>query len=260
MKTMNQKKHLLVALAFAGLTNCLSAQTSIQLSNSGTATTLTANEIIYMTVAPETNAKVTIDVKNTSNSTKSYVAKRYDILLNADATSTAQAYFCIAGSCYGPPTMLSPTPLTLTSQQSASELQGPYQMLVADLDEASTMGPSIVKYTFQNTANPADSVQITIKYNEQKVTGIASQSKSKLSLEVAPNPTTGNIILKASEFPDNAAITVVDGLGKVVCEKAVLKSDAEAGVKIDLSNNLPGIYYLVLSSQNSVTTKRIVLN
>ena len=125
-------KSLSAALSLFVISNHAISQTSILLKNDGTASTLAANEIIYMDVPVETNAKVTIDIKNTSNSTKSYVAKRYDVLLNADATSTAQAYFCIAGTCYGPPTMVSPTPLTLNSQQSASDLQGPYQMLVAD--------------------------------------------------------------------------------------------------------------------------------
>ena len=85
-------KNLFFLAVALGLSNLMFSQTSILLSNNGTAATLAANEVISINVQPETNAKVTIDIKNTGPNTQSYNAKRYDILLNADATSTAQVW------------------------------------------------------------------------------------------------------------------------------------------------------------------------
>lgn len=260
MKTMNVKSFA-AALALFAISEQALSQTSIQLKNNDNAAVLAPNQVISVSVAPETNAKVTIDVKNTSNSTKSYIAKRYDVILNADATATAQAYFCIAGSCYGPPTLISPTPLTLTPQQSASELQGMYQMLVADLDEISVAGYSHVKYTFQNTDNAADSVQISIKYNAPTVaTGIASQSENKLLLEVGPVPAKEFVTLRTTEEMVDANVMILNSLGKVIRKQSLSQGNSKEEIKIDVSGIDGGIYYLVLSSQGRSVTKKLVID
>lgn len=258
MKTMTVK-YLLTTIVLCTSIHNSNAQNSIQLKNADTDIDLSPNEVISIEVDPETNAKVTFDVKNISNSTKSYIAKRYDVLLNANSTSTAQAYFCIAGSCYGPPTLVSPSPLTLLSQQSASELEGPYQMLIADLDEATTRGYSIIKYTFQNTDVAGDSVQVTINYNAPKTTNIMSQSDPTFDFEIAPNPSNESIRIKTIKIQDNPVVTIIDVLGNVIHKEQITKYQSEEGYKIDLTGYAAGIYHVSLKSQNSTAIKKIVV-
>ena len=140
---------------------------TIVLKNADTGFTLAPNATVPKTTSPDANFKVTLDIKNISATTQTYTAKRYDVLLNTDApsTTTASAYFCFGGNCYGASTIVSPNNLVLNSGQSASEIVGLYYMLIADLDEASVVGESRVKYTFANVNAPNDTVQITIKYN-----------------------------------------------------------------------------------------------
>ena len=249
------------AVVFLLLSAKAITQTTIQLSNNGTLSQLAPNEVILVSVEPESNAKVTIDIKNTGSTTQSYNAKRYDVLLNSDATSTAQAYFCIAGSCYGPPTIISPTSLTLSSMESASQLQGPYQMLVADLDEASTKGLSIVKYTFQNVNNPNDSVQISIKYNSTgTTTGILNTQNNESNWSISPVPAKGYLNCKIeSNAGVEGTLKIYELNGKVICEKPVALQKGINNFQIDISSFAPGLYYSVLRTGNSISTRKIVV-
>lgn len=242
------------------VSNQIFSQSSILLSNNGTATTLAPNESIYVTTQAVSNTKVTIDIKNVGSTTQSYIAKRYDVLLNTAGTSTAEAYFCIAGSCYGPPTIISPTPLTLNSMQSASELQGQYQMLVADLDEATAVGQSIVKYTFQNTNNANDSVQISIKYNATPA-GIKKTQLAENKFSISPNPTTDNLnILFNSDLNTSSEIILYNSLGEIVLiEKHELNS-GKNNIKININNLSKGVYVASLQTTNSTITKKFVIN
>lgn len=257
-------KTLIFGVLFCALWFGSKSQTSILLSNNGTSSTLAANEVIFVTIQPETNEKVTIDIKNTGPTTQSYNAKRYDVLLNADATSTAQAYFCIAGSCYGPPTMVSPTPLTLNSMQSASQLQGPYQMLVADLDEASTKGFSHVKYTFQNVNNANDSVQISIKYNAPQVaTSLTKIEFRKLNLQLSPVPAAGNLNVAFETdktFLDQGRILIYNSEGKIVYNDNFYASQGANYLNVNVMEFPSGIYNFSLQIGSERLNRKIVIS
>ena len=242
------------------VSNQILSQNTILLTNNGTAATLAPNEVIYMTTQASSNTKVTIDVKNVGNSTQSYIAKRYDVLLNTVNTSTAVAYFCIAGSCYGPPTIVSPTPLTLNSMQSASELQGQYQMLVADLDEADAIGESHVKYTFQNTNNANDSVQISIKYNAVPA-GIKNTKITESNLVISPNPTIDDLnIFLNSDQNIQTDLTIYNSLGQIVFSKKEQLNLEKNNIRIDVATLSKGVYFVTLQTVNSSVTKRFVKN
>src|SRR5688572_30842973 len=100
----------IVALTFS--MGCI-AQSSIQLTSKSNSLVLAPNATVYATTIPEDIVKVTIDIKNTSTSTKSYRAIRYDKVLHATPNATASAFFCIAGTCYPADTDTSQGLLTL---------------------------------------------------------------------------------------------------------------------------------------------------
>jgi hypothetical protein len=255
---MNMKKSLLIGFASL-LTIGVSAQSSISVFN-GTAAASPAvapNATIYMHVAAESNIKVTLDIKNTSTSTKMYNVKRYDVKLNATATATAAAYFCFAGNCYAQSTMVSPSALTLTAGQKASEVPGSFQNLVSDLDEADVEGLSIVKYTFINVSLASDSVQVVIQYNGSVPTGIKTVGANTVSkINVYPNPCTNGVV-NVETSASACQVQIIDLVGKQVKVAPVNSLAKITSVNV---NDLPnGTYFVRVVSGTSVTTEKLIL-
>lgn len=255
-----KKLLLFVPLAFVSLS--LSAQTSFRLINYGTGATVTPNATINVLTQPETNFKVTIDVLNTTAGTQSFTAKRYDMLLNTATgdVTVANAYFCFGGTCYDNSTLISPYNLVLTTGQKASQItcQLPpcYQMLVADLDECSDVGHSIVRYTFANVSNPMDSAQITMEYNNPVFVGIKENNKTQSKFKLFPNPSNNGIVtLKADN--DFTKVEVVNQLGSVVLSKST--SPVDGKISLDLSSVAAGVYYVRISSANKLQTEKLVI-
>ncbi len=159
------KKNLYIVLSLISLQ--IAAQTSISIKHNASGLVIVPNSTFKSATVPESLTQEIFDIKNTSITTKVYDVKRYDVKLNKiTPTDSAKANFCFASQCYGPMTFTSPTSLTLTGGQSASGVQGNYQMLFADLEEGTIKGLSRIKYTVINSALPADSVQFTIQYND----------------------------------------------------------------------------------------------
>lgn len=234
------------------------AQSSIQLTHVEGSVAVPANGTINANTVPQGNTKVTLDVTNTSNSQKTYNAKRYDIMLNAAGGATAVAYFCFAGTCYGDNVFVSPNPLTLNAGQSASQLQGQYQMLVADLDEANAVGLSIVKYTFQNVSQSSDSIQITIRYNGPS--GLQDMSSVVSGFELSPNPVHDVATLKiGSRTNAEGRLMVYNALGGIVHERTVQLTEGKNRVELHTENLPSGIYFASLKMGNSATTRKFVV-
>src|ERR1041385_651972 len=149
-------------IAFLLITTCGVAQVSIQVKNTGNNQIVAANATVYSITSAGNTTSDVFDIKNTSASTQTYVLYRYDLILHATAT----ANFCFAGTCYGPPTVISGY-LVLNAGQSASQSTVANTMLTADLNEdPSTSGLSHVKYSFKNINTPSDSIQFSMRYND----------------------------------------------------------------------------------------------
>ena len=211
----------IIILAFATFSLTLFAQTSMRvtnITNTNSPVVIAANSDVYTTTHKYLLSDITFDIKNTSTTaTNTYVVKRYDIILNITSLDTAKAHFCFAGSCFGVDAYVSP-PLTFTANQSASEMVGSNFVLDAELDEASSIGISQVKYTIMNTANHSDSLQFTLKYNYP--TGIKETNKTISSFEIFPNPAneTTSILINSPKNVDTS-ILLFNSLGEVVYQK-----------------------------------------
>jgi len=258
-------KKLLLLLSVAFILNA-NSQNSIQLINvvGSTTTALAPNSVIQLTVGAFRNKKYDIDIKNTSTSTNTYTATRYDVQLNRpSATDTATAYYCFAGSCYGAATIVSP-PLVLRGGKKATDttLVDPtalYFMMTTDLDEAGVMGKSIVKYTFKNIAVAADSVQITLSYNGQL--SVLQIEKQLSSFEVFPNPANDLVELKISSNKTmNTNAFVVNALGSVVLEKDVMLSEGKNNVQLDIHALPAGVYFARIGNGSGYITRKFVVN
>ncbi|MCE3229675.1 MAG: hypothetical protein K0S32_4226 [Bacteroidetes bacterium] len=246
------KKFLLIALAVVSVKGF--SQSSIQLTHVEGSATLSANAIVVGTTTASANTKITFDIKNTSASQKSYNAIRYDKNLHTGAS----AYFCFAGTCYGDQTFESPTPLTLNAGQSASQLSGQYNMLIADLDEAATVGFSEIRYTFKNTADANDSVQVIIHYNQ--ALGLNHNTSVLTSLDLFPNPATDNVSIRINSVKAvEGKLSVYNALGAVVNEKAVVLSEGKNKVDLNVESLPSGVYFASFKSGNNTTTKKFVV-
>lgn len=243
------------------------AQNSIQLINVvGNNTSIVApNSIIQLTVNAFANKKIDIDIKNIGSTTHSYTVTRYDVLLNrVTSTDTAAAYYCFAGSCYGPAMITSPY-LVLRAGARASDTtvadpNAAYYMLTADLDEAGTKGKSIIKYTFKNISSVADSVQFTLSYNNA-ITGLNHIEKEISSFDVYPNPASDGVEIKlTSNKIGNSKATIVNALGATVLEKDVYVNEGKNNIHFDVSDLPAGVYFARIGNSNGYSTRKFVVN
>ncbi len=238
---------------------CLSlgagAQGSIQLYNNDDATAISPNTAVMMSTSASSNIKYNIDVKNISNSTKKYLVKRYDLTLN----SSALAYYCFAGNCYGPGTIESPDTLLLGAGQSASQnTLNPYFILTADLDEGPAVGYSLIRYTFFDVNNVSDSVQVTLIYNSP--VGVSETKKNLNSVALFPNPSEGNsTLLINTQTAFTGKVMVFNSLGDLISEQTASFSQGQNKLTLHLENASPGVYLVSVKSGNSGLTKRLVI-
>lgn len=232
-----------------------SAQSSIQLSNYDDSGIISPNSAIMLGTNASSQTKYNIDVRNTSSSTKKYLAKRYDLTLNSGAV----AYYCFAGSCYGPGTIESPDTLLLGAGQAASQNTiNPFYILTADLDEGSTVGYSQVRYTFFDPFNLSDSAQITFLYNSP--VGILESKKNLGTFSLYPNPSEGasNLLINApAAF--QGKVQVFNALGDLISEQNTAFTQGENKVALSLGNASAGVYLVSIRSGNSTLTKRLVI-
>jgi hypothetical protein len=247
------KKLLIVPVLFFSLNS--GAQGSIQLSNNDNAALINPNAVIQLSTTASSNLKYNIDVKNTSNGAKKYLVKRYDITLNTGAL----AYYCFAGTCYGPGTIESPDTLHLTAGQSASQNTfNPYFILTADLDEGPSVGYSLVKYTFFDAVNHSDSVQVTLRYNSP--VGLSELKKNLSSFDLFPNPSEGNsTLLISAQTAFNTKVMVYNSLGDLVSEQNARIDQGHNKIPLHLEGLAPGVYLVSVKSANNGLTKRLVI-
>ncbi len=225
------------------------------ITNTNSPVPMVANQIIANTTTFNATSTNDIDVKNTSGSTKVYSLRRYDVVKNAGADPR----FCFASQCYGTGQMVSLQSLTLTGGQSASEVQGSFQIITADLDEFTAVGYSYIKYTLTNVANTSDSLQFSIKYNAPS--GVNELNANALSaFELFPNPASDATVLKVSSLKAmDAKVIVYNALGAVVSEKAIVIAEGKNKIDLNINDLSSGVYFAQIKMANSSVTKKLVV-
>jgi hypothetical protein len=247
------KKVLFLVLLSVGLM----AQTSIKLTYIEQSSEITPNSSIYLSTKIGLTTKINVDYMNTSNSSKDYMVKRYDILLNQAGTSTAVAYFCFGGSCYGSSMVESPAPVTLKGGESASqkESQIQYEILTAELDEADSKGYSLVKYTFYNASLHSDSVQFSIRYNDPAA-GIATVAGPG-SFRTYPSPVKDALVIDLAG--KTGALEIVDMTGRLLYSKQIEPANSDE-IRINTSQFISGLYFVRLTNASEVISRKFVVD
>ncbi|MEI8136055.1 MAG: T9SS type A sorting domain-containing protein [Bacteroidota bacterium] len=250
------KKILLILISIFCLQGF--SQTSMLITNVTTSANVTANSIVLAATSVNTTTTLDFDIKNNTGSTKSYIVKRYDVVLHTASSVVATAYFCFAGTCYASTTQTSAA-ITLTASQSASQFTTTAQMLTTDLDEVGTVGYSLVKYTFINTANTSDSLQFSIKYNA--ALGLSEMAANSLSsFELFPNPATDVTVLKVnSQKTMDAKVIIYNALGAIVSEKPVGILEGKNKIELNVSDLSSGVYLAQIKMGSGSVTKKLVV-
>ena len=237
------------------------SQNNILINFINTTNTVAAGSTIYTTTTAENTREIILDIKNISNSTKSYLVKRYDIILNSVNSTTAVARFCFAGNCYLAGTLISPNSLTLNPGQSASSIQGDNQVLNCDLDEAAAIGYSYIKYSFINAINSSDSLQFSIKYNDPNAPlTIMETSKNLEAFNFFPNPVSDELTFKIKATKnDKSILNIYNGLGAITIKKEIYLTEGENIFQINTRELPVGIYFASLKINNSTFTKKLII-
>ena len=255
------KKIIILALATFSLN--VTSQTSIQLTNitnTNSPVIVSANSDVLVTTHAYQTKDVTFDIKNISSTTSNtYVVKRYDMLLNITSLDTAKAHFCFAGSCFGVDTYVSPT-LSLIPNQSTSEIPGPNFILDAELDEASVVGLSHVKYTIMNIVTHSDSLQFTVKYNSNP-TGIKETNGTNSSFEIFPNPAKeiASILINAPKNHESKLV-LFNSLGEIVYQKDLSITEGKNKVDINIETLSSGVYFANIKTGGTTISKKLIVN
>lgn len=119
------------------------------------------------------------------------------------------------------------------------------------------VGEHVVTYTYTDTDGCENSADYTITVDE--CTGIGENKA--VGLELFPNPTSGilNINISADEF-NNAVLKVINVLGKVVYKQTGLNINGNYSVRVDLSSQPDGIYFVMINGENQKITRKVFLN
>ena len=248
---------VLVVIGFGAL-----AQNSFIVYKKSTTTSVTPNSIIDATTTPSDLTTNTFDVFNASNATKEYNVTRYDMVLHRrTAVDTAEARFCFASQCYGSTTYTGLFTLTLTAGANTSTL-GDYYSLDCDLAESGAIiGYSLVKYTIFNVNTPADSMQFTMRYNENLMNvGIKQQQGLASKSHFAPNPakeqTQFVITAPASSV---GSLQVINSIGQVVISQKLEIAAGKNTFPVQLTGLAAGVYFAQLNEGGKTTTQKLIV-
>ena len=119
------------------------------------------------------------------------------------------------------------------------------------------VGDHVVTYTYSDENGCENSADYTITVDE--CTGIGENEA--VGLELFPNPTNGllNINISAEEF-NNADLKILNVLGKEVYTKKGLNINGDVSLRVDLSTQPEGVYFVVISGDNQKVVRKVLLN
>lgn len=255
-----KKAFLVIATALS--INLLAQPTMVVTQVTGGSSIVSPSANIYVATTAGGNVQLVFDIKNTSSTAKTYNVKRYDMSLHATSSATAVAYYCFGGNCYGDMTYVCPNPVTLQGNQATSQLTGSYFMLTTDLDEANTVGLSVVKYKIYNVNAVADSMMFTINYNGvNPATGLSVSEKDVNSMDIFPNPSNGDATLRISSSKSfDSKLIVFNSIGEAVITKAVSVTEGKNKIALNTDNLSAGVYFVSLQTGEKTLTRKLIIN
>jgi hypothetical protein len=197
----------------------------------------------------QTELMIEASIKNTSSTALDVLVRKFEVEVIGGSVNT----FCW-GLCFPPFVFESPNPLNIGAGASLDEFSGHYNPNL-------NAGITIMRYTFFDMNNPADSVCFYAHFFASTV-GVEEMGANNLTVSNAyPNPaasqTSFDYVLPQSA--SNASIVIRNLLGAVV--KEVVLTDRSGKATINVSDLNDGVYfYSIIVNNETIETKRLIVS
>lgn len=247
---MNKKLLSVLALSISSLVSF--GQSVFEIKDTYTNAIVTNGLNIITTTTASTQSHYDLEVKNTSTTSQVYTVKRFDDLLNTVGTGdAAAASFCTGTNCYIP----------ATTSATFSLLPNETIILKADLEEASVVGLSDVRYRVYDTDNSVDAITFTLKYNGTVSVKNISNALTSVS-DVYPNPSQGKTFMTivSNTNLNQVKLNILNSLGAVVSAKTLDINSGKNQINLDTENLNSGLYFVTISQGNQQLTKKITIS
>jgi hypothetical protein len=178
------------------------------------------------------------DVRNLSAEPVSVLAKK-----NAPAMAPgAENFFCWT-QCYGPSTIVSPAPLTISPNAIRDEFHGYYK-------NNNVLDDVTIKYVFFLQSNPNDSVMLEAIFTPATL-GL-SENKTPVLISAGPNPAADNFSITYSQLPSisNAenVLIIYNAFGQKVSTRSITGIEGKLNLPVNSLSN--GVYFYSLVCNN----------
>ena len=248
--SMFKNYFLSISLAFVSFASM--AQSSLEIKDLGASAAVVSNgaNIVEYTISTLVTTRL-FEIKNTSASTKTIAVARYDEVLNTITPSDkAHAYFCLGTNCFTPTTYTA-TVVLLANQTTT---------LTTDLEEASSMGLSNVRYKTYIMGNSSDSLSLTLRYNG--VVSVKNQGNLIQTIsDVYPNPSSSKAFVTINVgFPLDVKVTIINSLGAVISTKTAELQSGKNTLSLDCESLPTGLYFVSINHGSQVIKKKITVS
>ena len=145
------------------------------------------------------------------------------------------------------------TGTTLTANQTGAT----YQWLDCDNGNAIITGETSVSFTATSNGNYAVEITTGSCIDTSVCVNIATvginEAANNLGLSIYPNPNKGIFTLNIKA--KNVVVEIMNTQGQIV----LTKNNVNTNQQIDLSNNAKGIYFVTVTSNQAVTTQKVIV-
>ncbi len=226
-----KKKLLLFALAISF--NYIFAQ-SLSLSS---------DSIWVSGQADDPYIQAVVRVINNSTSAKNVSVKRYRVTTLGGSSTD---YFCWS-ICHSPAVDVDPDFVTINANSFSDAFYG-------DLVPNGQSGNAVILYTFFDTNNANDSVQLKVIYNVLPTS--ISKIESKNNFQLYPNPANEIIRIKYN-YDSNADLIIYDITGKVVRKETLMAGQSDYTLSIaDLKSG--AYFYSLNNGKEIISMKKLI--
>lgn len=214
-----------------------------------TGTVINNGDTVSVSCQPSILNYIYLDIENTGTDSLAVKAKKAHISLVSGGTVS----ICW-GSCWPPSYFVAPDSIWIAPDSIVSEFS-------AEFNAHGNFGTSIVRFTFWDVANPADSAHVFVKFEVSHNNGVAESAPEKIQFSNAfPNPANTYSVLSYN-LPANSfenRIVVRDMLGNEVVNEVLFESSGT--IRIDTNPLGNGVYFysLILNGKPYATRKLIV--
>jgi len=98
-----------------------------------------------------------------------------------------------------------------------------------------------------------------VKLDQNGTVGIEEIAANN-KFAVYPNPSNGILNIDLTESTNFKNFTIINSLGQTVYNKDLESLRGNQIMTIDLKDNAPGIYFITLQSNNTIVTRKLILN